>query len=996
MTTLSVLDLAPILEGGDASQAFRNTLDLAQHCERWGYQRYWLAEHHNMPGVASAATSVVIGYVAGGTKSLRVGAGGVMLPNHAPLVIAEQFGTLASLYPGRIELGLGRAPGTDPLTTAALRRYAGSADTFPDDVIELMSYFRAAEPQQAVRAVPGAGLDVPIWILGSSLFGAQLAAVLGLPFAFASHFAPAQLMPAIAIYRERFRPSERLAAPYLMLGVSAFAAETDEEAQRLSTSLQLAFAALRRGRPGPLRPPVDDVEGEISPVERAALAQVFSHAIVGSPETVRRGLEAFAAQTGADELMVTSQIFDHAARLRSFEIVASVGGLTPPARTSPNATLLRAPSLPAGLCSEAQARAGANNARRRVRRRLGALCCTAVVAGRRRLLYERAPLPFCTSLTNGRADPSAEMARPNETRPFMSSYLSRRRPTRCAPSSPSTTTPRPFLTPRFAPLLASLLVTGCAPAPQGAAGVPTLARAADAGVVPISTRSAAALAPFERGFELAARDRRDEAIAEIALALRLDPDFAQAHALFATLAEGEAASTHRARARQLGPRLPALERLYVEITIGDRGPEGLASLAKLASSDRHVLTDLALFKVYRELDKPGAIAAFERLRALDPRNDSTHRHLAFLYADARRWSLALEAAAAHVRLAPAGPEPLDVEAEVLLAAGEFDRAEATFARALALDADFVDARAGIASVKFYRGDWGGGLAELERGAAAARRPEGRARLTEAFGWALVAAGRPDAGRTALERAEAARDDRSGPPLLDVYLAIERADWAEARRSAELALAATARGSASSIERRWVELLHSIASSRAGDLAAAERGLSLLEAGAAGLEPWVTKDVSFARGHLALARRDAGAAVAAFTDRWVLNHNSLFDPGRGRPQPSVGQFALKGRLLAAEALARAGRVDEAMRALDELAHTYHRGVGAVMVHWQAKRALGALTSGRGALHVFVGERPGGPFVDGGWHSRAARVTVPVPGRLCRGGASIRRSPWLSHL
>ncbi len=322
-----MLDLAPILEGGDAAQAFRHTLDLAQHCERWGYGRFWLAEHHNMPGVASAATAIVIGHVAAGTSRIRVGAGGIMLPNHAPLVIAEQFGTLASLYPGRIDLGLGRAPGTDPVTTAALRRHAGSADSFPDDVLELMAYFRAPEPAQRVRAVPGAGLEVPLWILGSSLFGAQLAAALGLPFAFASHFAPGQLMPAIEIYRERFRPSAQLERPYLMLGVGAFAADTDEAARRLSTSLQMAFAALRRGRPGPLRPPVDDIESELSPIELASLAQVFSHSVIGSPETIRRGLEAIVERTGADELMLTSQIFEHDARLRSFEIIASVAGL---------------------------------------------------------------------------------------------------------------------------------------------------------------------------------------------------------------------------------------------------------------------------------------------------------------------------------------------------------------------------------------------------------------------------------------------------------------------------------------------------------------------------------------------------------------------------------------------------------------------------------------------------------------------------------------------
>ncbi|WP_437837697.1 LLM class flavin-dependent oxidoreductase [Sorangium sp. So ce1153] len=325
MIPFSVLDLSPIVQGGDAAQALHNTLDLARHAERLGYRRYWLAEHHNMGGVASAATSVVIAHVAGGTSTIRVGAGGIMLPNHAPLVIAEQFGTLASLFPGRIDLGLGRAPGSDPLTARALRRnLAGDVDGFPQDVLELMGYFRPAEPGQPVRAVPGAGLDVPIWILGSSLFGAQLAAALGLPYAFASHFAPGQLMQAIALYRREFRPSAQLAQPRLMLGFNVFAADTDEEARRLWSSLQQAFINLRRGRPGPLPPPVEGFERELGPMERAGLEQALSCSAVGSPETVRRGLEAFIERTRADELMVTSQIFDHAARVRSFEITAQV------------------------------------------------------------------------------------------------------------------------------------------------------------------------------------------------------------------------------------------------------------------------------------------------------------------------------------------------------------------------------------------------------------------------------------------------------------------------------------------------------------------------------------------------------------------------------------------------------------------------------------------------------------------------------------------------
>jgi luciferase family oxidoreductase group 1 len=321
----SVLDLAPILLGGDAAQAFRNTLDLARHAERWGYRRYWLAEHHNMPGVASAATSVVIGYVAGGTSTIRVGAGGIMLPNHAPLVIAEQFGTLESLYPGRIDLGLGRAPGTDMIAARALRRdLMSSSDAFPQDVQELLTYFREAIPGQAVRAVPGEGLHIPIWLLGSSLFSAQLAAALGLPFAFASHFAPDHLLSALQIYRSQFRPSEALDRPYAMLAINVFAAATDAEAQHLFTSLQQQFVNLRRGRPGPLPPPVDSMEGRWSAVEQSGLEHTLAYAVVGSPATVRRGLEAFITQTRADELIVTAQIFDHTARLRSFEIVAEV------------------------------------------------------------------------------------------------------------------------------------------------------------------------------------------------------------------------------------------------------------------------------------------------------------------------------------------------------------------------------------------------------------------------------------------------------------------------------------------------------------------------------------------------------------------------------------------------------------------------------------------------------------------------------------------------
>jgi luciferase family oxidoreductase group 1 len=321
---LSVLDLAPIPEGSDAAEALRRSLDLARHTERLGYRRFWLAEHHSMPGIASAATSVVMAHIAGGTSTIRVGAGGIMLPNHSPLVIAEQFGTLASLFPGRIDLGLGRAPGSDQLTMRALRRNPGSAESFPQDVAELMFYFRPVEPGQPVQAVPGAGLEVPIWILGSSLYGAQLAAARGLPFAFASHFAPAAMRQALELYRTGFRPSDQLDRPYVMLGVNVFAADTDEEARLLFTSLQQAFVNLRLGRPGRLPAPVAGYGDRLGPTERSILDQALACSVVGSSDTVRRGLEAFAADTGADELMVTSQIYDHHARLRSFEITAEL------------------------------------------------------------------------------------------------------------------------------------------------------------------------------------------------------------------------------------------------------------------------------------------------------------------------------------------------------------------------------------------------------------------------------------------------------------------------------------------------------------------------------------------------------------------------------------------------------------------------------------------------------------------------------------------------
>jgi luciferase family oxidoreductase group 1 len=320
----SVLDLSPIPQGATPADSFRHTLDLARHAEAWGYRRYWLAEHHGMPGIASAATAVLIGHVAGGTSTIRVGAGGIMLPNHAPLVIAEQFGTLASLYPGRIDLGLGRAPGTDPVTTRALRRTLhADPEGFPDDVAELQSYF-AGTSRDGVRAVPGAGLDVPIWILGSSLYGAQVAAMFGLPYAFASHFAPAQLDEALEMYRRHFRPSAQLDRPYVMLGFNIFAADSDEEAQLLASSAQQAFVNLRSGRPGMLPPPVAGYADSLGPAEQALLRNVLSCAAIGSPPAVRAAVEAFVRRTGADELMITAQVFDHAARRRSYELAAGV------------------------------------------------------------------------------------------------------------------------------------------------------------------------------------------------------------------------------------------------------------------------------------------------------------------------------------------------------------------------------------------------------------------------------------------------------------------------------------------------------------------------------------------------------------------------------------------------------------------------------------------------------------------------------------------------
>jgi len=323
MIPFSVLDLAPVTEGSDAGQAFRNTLDLAQLAEKLGYQRYWLAEHHNMPGIASAATAVLIGHVAGGTSTIRVGAGGIMLPNHAPLQVAEQFGTLASLYPGRIDLGLGRAPGTDQPTAKALRRYFDNADAFPHDVMELLGYFEPAKPGQPVRAVPGAGIEVPVWLLGSSLFSATLSARLGLPFAFASHFAPDAMDEALALYRRDFRPSARLQQPYAMLGINVVAADSDAQARRLFTTQQQSFINLRRGRPGLIPPPIDDIESYWTPVEKIGVERALACAVVGDPDNVRDGIEAFIARHKPDELLITANVFEHAARRHSFEIAAA-------------------------------------------------------------------------------------------------------------------------------------------------------------------------------------------------------------------------------------------------------------------------------------------------------------------------------------------------------------------------------------------------------------------------------------------------------------------------------------------------------------------------------------------------------------------------------------------------------------------------------------------------------------------------------------------------
>lgn len=322
MVPVSILDLVPVILGETPREALRKSLDLAQHAEAFGYKRYWVAEHHNMTGIGSAATSVVIGFLAGGTKTIRVGSGGIMLPNHPPMVIAEQFGTLESLYPGRIDLGLGRAPGTDSRTLRALRRDPLREASFPQDVLELQQFLAPAKSGQAVRAVPGAGTEVPIWILGSSTFGAELAAELGLPYAFASHFAPDALLTALDMYRQRFKPSQQLDHPYAMVGVNVVAADTDEVARRLFTTIQQSFTNLVRGAGGKLQPPIDNIDDYWNSLEQQHASRMLKYSIVGSAETVRRELEAFVQLTKADELMIVTSIYDHAARIRSYEIVA--------------------------------------------------------------------------------------------------------------------------------------------------------------------------------------------------------------------------------------------------------------------------------------------------------------------------------------------------------------------------------------------------------------------------------------------------------------------------------------------------------------------------------------------------------------------------------------------------------------------------------------------------------------------------------------------------
>lgn len=327
MTKLSILELVRVTTQTDAKGALNNAVNLAAHAEKIGYNRIWVAEHHNMPGIASAATSIVLAHIAAGTKTIRVGAGGIMLPNHAPYIIAEHFGTLATLYPGRIDLGLGRAPGTDRATMRAMRRDADAADTFPDDILELQEYLSPAQPHQRIVAIPGAGTEVPLWILGSSTFGAQLAAELGLPYAFASHFAPDALQPALHLYRTRFKPSAQLQKPYAMVGVNVIAADTDAEAIRLATTQQMSFTNMLRGARGLSQPPIDDIETYWSPAEKLQAQSMLARSIIGSPQTVREGLEILQKETYADEFIIVSDVFDHTARLRSIELIAEAADL---------------------------------------------------------------------------------------------------------------------------------------------------------------------------------------------------------------------------------------------------------------------------------------------------------------------------------------------------------------------------------------------------------------------------------------------------------------------------------------------------------------------------------------------------------------------------------------------------------------------------------------------------------------------------------------------
>lgn len=322
MTTLSLLELVRVTQDTDAGTAINNARDLAAHAEDWGYRRIWVAEHHNMVGIASAATSIVIGHIAGGTRTIRIGAGGIMLPNHPPYIIAEQFGTLERLYPGRIDLGLGRAPGTDQVAVRAMRRSADASDQFPQDVLELQAFLAPADPDQRIIAVPAAGTNVPLWILGSSNFGAMVAAELGLPYAFASHFAPDMLRPALDVYRSRFKPSAQLDRPYAMACINVIAAETNAEAKRLATTQQMSFADMVRGKRGLSKPPIDDIETYWSPAEKVQATRMLARSVVGSVHTVRAGLQGFVAETGVDEVMIVSDVYDHQARLSSVELIA--------------------------------------------------------------------------------------------------------------------------------------------------------------------------------------------------------------------------------------------------------------------------------------------------------------------------------------------------------------------------------------------------------------------------------------------------------------------------------------------------------------------------------------------------------------------------------------------------------------------------------------------------------------------------------------------------